>query len=353
MAVSTPSYVTREMLKASLDVKETARNNAQCDLAIQAAAQAVEGQLNRRFYPVDTTRYFDWPNWQSAAPWRLWLDAWELAGPATSVTSGGIAIPLDKCFFEPVNSGPPYTSLELNRSTSAAFGNGPTPQRDIAITGPFGYNLDSAPAGALAAAVTDTTGTTITVANGAAAGVGDVIVIGAERMLLADKATAATGQTQQGSGCSTTSGADATLAVANGAAIFAGETLQLDSERMLAVDVTGNNVTVKRGWDGTTPAVHSAATVYALRAWTVTRGAFGTTAATHLISTAISRYTPPALITQLALAEAENNLLQGQSGYARTVGTAENERPMSGQALADIRKQAMYAYGRRARRRTV
>jgi hypothetical protein len=353
MAVSTPCYASRELLKASLDVKETARNNTQVDLAIQAASRVVEGQLNRRFYPIDGTKYFAWPNNQYAAPWRLWLDNWELAATPTAVTSGGVTIPLNQCFFEPVNAGPPYTSLELNRSTSATFGNGPTPQRDVAITGPYGFSLDAAPAGTLAAAVTDTTGTAVTVANGAAAGVGDVIVIGTERMLLCDKATATTGQVQQGSGLSTASGADVTLAVANGTVILAGETLQLDSERLLAVDVTGNNVTVKRGWDGTVPAPHFAATVYALRLWTVTRGGFGTTAATHLINAAVSRYTPPGLVVQLALAEAENNLLQGQSGYARTVGSADNMRPVSGQALADIRKQAVAAYGRRARRRTV
>jgi hypothetical protein len=353
MAVTEACYATRESVKKALDVKMTARSDDDVDRAIQAASRAVEGQLNRRFYPIDAVKYFNWPNHQYAAPWRLWLDAWELAGPATAVTSGGVAIPLNQCFIEPANYGPPYTSLELNRSTTAAFGVGPTPQRDIAITGPFGFNLDTAPAGTLGAAMTDTAGTTATVTNGAAAGVGDILLIGTERMLLTEKATATTGQSQQGAGCSTASGNDVALAVASGAAIHAGETLQLDSERMLAVDVTGNTVTVKRGWDGTAPATHTGATVYALRAWTVTRGAFGTTAATHLINAAVARYTPPSLITQYALAEAENNLLQGISGYARTVGTADNERPVSGQALADIRKQATNTYARKARRRTV
>lgn len=356
MAVTEPCYCTRETVKAALDSKQTARNDSQIDLAIQAASREVEGQLHRVFYPTDTTHKWEWPNYQYAYPWRLWLDKWELADIPTSVTTGGsnpVTIPLNECFFEPVNSGPPYTSLELDRSTTAAFGAGKTPQRDISITGPFGFNLNTAPAGTLAAAVSDTTGTAVTVSNGAAAGVGDVLLIGTERMLLTDKATAATGQTQTGPGCTTASAADNALTVASGAAINSGEVLQLDSERMLALDVTGNVVTVKRAWDGTVLATHSGAAVYALRSWTATRGALGTTAATHTNGAAIARYAWPSLVSQYALAEAENNLLQGLSGYARTVGSADNARPVSGQALADIRAQAYAAYGRKIRRRTV
>ena len=351
MAVTSPTYVTREMVKASLDVQATARNNDQIDLAIQAATGAVEGQLNRRFYPLDATRYFTWPNYQYAATYRLWLDYWELAAPATQVTSGGVTIPLSQCFFEPVNSGPPYTSLELNRAGTAAFGNGPTPQRDVAITGTFGFNLDAAPSGALAAAVTDTTSTSITVTNGSAAGVGNLLFVGTERMLLADKALITSGQTQQGS--LTDKSSDQLVGVSDGTKYSVGEIIVLDAESMLITGTAPTSVTVKRAWDGSTLATHSAAAIYAYRSWTVVRGATGTTAATHLNGTVISRYVPPSLITQYALAEAENNLLQGISGYARTVGAADNLRPVSGQARADIRKQAINAYARKARRRTV
>lgn len=351
MAVSEPCYISREAVKKALDVKGTSRSDDDIDRAIQAGSRAAEGLLHRKFYPRDATRYFDWPGYQYSPPWRIWLDAWELAAIPTSVTTGGVTIPLNNLFFEPANSGPPYTYFEINRSTNSAFGVGPTPQRDVAVTGPFGFDLSTAAAGALAAAVADTTGTAVTVTNGAGAGVGDVIVIGTERMLLADKTLTTTGQTQQGSvGAST---AEQTIGVQNGAAIFPGETLTLDAETMLVTGVTGNNALVRRGWDGTTPAAHSGATIYAPRSWTVTRGSFGTTAATHTNGSAIARYTPPSLVTQLSLAEAENNLLQAVSGYARTVGAADNARPVSGQSLADIRNQAYALYGRKVRRRTV
>src|SRR5258708_18397047 len=93
------------------------------------------------------TRYFDWPNFQYAYPWRVWFDQWELAAIPTAVTTGGQSIPLSAINFEPVNSGPPYTYMELQRNLSYSFGVGPTPQRDIAITGPWGFSLDTEPAG--------------------------------------------------------------------------------------------------------------------------------------------------------------------------------------------------------------
>lgn len=349
MAVNEPCSVTREALKKALDVKATARSDDDIDRAIQAASRAVEGLLHRRFYPQDMTRYWDWPNYTYAYPWRIWFDAWELAAIPTQVTTGGQTIPINEIFFEPVNSGPPYTYMELNRSTTAAFGVGSTPQRDVAVTGTFGYDLNTTAAGALAAAVSDTTTGTITVTNSAGAGVGDVAVIDSERMLVADKALLTTGQT----GTIGSSTATQALPVQNGTTFFVGEAVTLDAESMLVTAVTGNNLIVKRGWDGTTPAAHTSATVYAPRLWTVTRGALGTTAATHANSAAISRYVVPSLVQQLALAEAENNLLQAVSGYARTVGAADNARPVSGQSLADIRAMAYQQYGRKVRRRTV
>lgn len=351
MSVAAPTYVTRELLKAALDIHFTARNDPQVDLAVQAGTRAADNLMQRTFTPLVATRYWPWPNDQRAAPWRLWFDAWELAAIPTSVTTGGATIPLNQCFFEPVNTGPPYTYLELDRSTSATFGAGTTPQRNIAITGTWGYSLDTAPAGALSSAVASTTGTTIGVTNSMGAGVGDLLQIDTEWMLLADKALASTGQSLQVA--LTAKSDDQTVGVTNGTSYSAGEVVVLDAERMLVIDIAGNNLTVKRAWDGSTLAAHTGSTIYAARSWTVVRGLRGTTAATHLNGAAVSRFVPPPLITQLALAEAENHLLQGQSGYARTVGSADSDRPVSGQSLADIRKLAYQSYGRKGRMRAV
>jgi hypothetical protein len=357
MPVTTPSYCTREQVKRALDIKETARSDWQIDRAIQSASRDIDSQMNRVFYPTDTTRYFDWPNFQYAYPWRLWLDQWELAAIPTSVTSGGVTIPLSACNFEPVNSGPPYTYLELRRDRSYSFGVGPTPQRDVAITGPWGFGVATDPAGTLAAAVSSTTATSVTVSDGSLVGVGDLLIVDSERMLVSNRASSDTGQTLI-AGVTTASPSDNAVTVPDGTQLHVGEAIQVDSERMLIYDVTGNVATVKRAWDGTVLATHvTGARIYAFRALNVVRGQLGTTAATHGNASACSIHRVPALIKDLAIAEAENRILQEIAGYARAVrteaSTGNTRAPASATALNDLRDSAYTAYGRKARSRVI
>jgi hypothetical protein len=61
--MTTPFYATREEIKAELDMKETARSNARIDRALADATEAVRRAVPPPiFYPVLTTRYFDWPD---------------------------------------------------------------------------------------------------------------------------------------------------------------------------------------------------------------------------------------------------------------------------------------------------
>lgn len=353
MAIQRACYTTRERVKTAVDLKWSARVDPQIDDAIEAASDAIEGDMNRVFYPTIATRYWDWPNFAYPYPWRLWLDQWELAAIPTSVTSGGVAIPLSACNFEPINSGPPFRSLELRRDMNYGFGVGPTPQRDIAITGPFGYWTRTAPAGALAAAMTDTTGTSATVTNGALAGVGDNILVGAERMLVTDKAMVDTGQAQQGTGCSTAKASDNLLGVADGTKFSVGETLLLGSERMRVLDIAGNALSVYRAWDGTVLATHTAAEIYAARLLTVTRGALGTTAATHSNGAAVAVGLVPGLIRQLATAYALVDVANQSGAYAQSQGDGETKVTKIGQGIPALLSSAYAQFGRKARIRTI
>lgn len=137
--------------------------------------------------------------------------------------------------------------------------------------------------------------------------------------------------------------------MADGTAFRSGETILLDAERIRVVDIAGNNLTLRRAVDGTTLAAHTTATVYALRALTVTRGALGTTAASALTGATVYEWQPPALAGELNLAYAVNILLQRQSGYARTVGEGENQREAAGRGIREIEKEAKSALGRQAR----
>lgn len=349
MGITRPCYARREDVKLALDSLDAARSNALIDVQVEAASITVDTRLHRRFYPVVTTCYFDWPNYQYAYPWRLWLDAKELADKTTAVlTTGGQVIPANTIFFEPVNEGPPFTYLELNRSSTSAFGVSTTPQHDIAISGSFGYDLNTAAAGALAAAMNDTTTGTAVVTNGAAVGVGDLIVCGTERMLVTDRAMVSTTVTLVGNLTATV--ANTLVGVADITKFGVGETILIDAERMLIVDAAGTNLVVKRAWDGTVLAAHTGgATIYASRQLTVTRGAYGTTAATHLLAAAVTVHTPPALVRQTATAEAVVNLIGVRAGYPAKVSTF-NPGPAD---VSELWDQVWTAYGRKARQRVV
>jgi hypothetical protein len=57
-----PLYCTVEDLKRAFDSKESARNDTQLRRGIESASRLVEQDTHRFFYPLTTTRYFEWPN---------------------------------------------------------------------------------------------------------------------------------------------------------------------------------------------------------------------------------------------------------------------------------------------------
>jgi hypothetical protein len=357
MALDTPVYCTREDVKQALDYKETARSDGAVDRAIQAATGAVEGLCHRVFHPVVATRYFDWPD-QYARPWRLWLDASELI-ELTSISSGGVTIPTGNVNLEPNRSGPPYNRIEIQMDTDSAFGGGSTPQRDITITGLFGYSNDEAPAGTVATGI-GSLATTLIVSNAAAIGVGQVLRIGTERILVADRAMTSTGQTLQTP--MTAAKNNEIVTVTDGTAFTVGEVLLLDAERMRITDIAGNQLIVTRSWDGSTLAAHTAPTIYASRSLTVARGALGTTAAAIAQGVPVYRWNPPGPVRSLAIAEAVTTLLLESSGYARTTGVGTTSRQVGGGTVAKtqygtgldaLRAQVYVSHGRMARVRAV
>jgi hypothetical protein len=333
-------------VKAASDAKTTARDDAQVDRAIAAASRAVEGLTRRRFYPWTGTRRYDSPGAQGSPSYRLWLDANELVSLA-SLTAGGEAInPVDAVLYP--DEGPPYTRLEISLGSSAAFSSGDTHQNAVAITGVFGYGADETPAGALAAGINAST-TACTVTNSAAVGVGSILRVGTERMIVTAKAMLTTGQT----GTLTKDNAATTLTVVNGSAFFADEVILLDGERMRVEDVAGNTLVVKRMWDGTAIAAHTGATIYARRALTVERGALGTSQAEHFTADPIVKHLPPGPVHALCIAEALNTISQENSGYARQIGAGDTAREAFARGLKDLRAEVYATYARRARMRAV
>lgn len=347
-------YASREQVKAALDFAETARNDAAVDRAIEAASRQVDRLTNRHrggFWPEVRTRSFDWPQLASPTPGRIWLDEPGLIS-LTSLRSGGVTIPTSEAVLYP-DSGPPFTRLELDRSGSSSFGLGQTPQDDVAITGVWGFDLNTAPAGTLAAAVSSTSATVLDISDASAVGVGDLVTVDSERMLVTGRASLATSVTLAGAGL-TASPASVAATVSSGAGVAVGEILTIDSERIRVDDITGNVLTVKRAVDGSVLAAHSpGAAVFARRRLTVVRGAFGTAAATHSNGAAVVRHVYPGLVVQLAVAEAVAALQAESAAWARTAGAGERAQPGTATGIQGLRDDVIEAYGRSTRVRTV
>jgi hypothetical protein len=373
--INRPCYCNRDDVKRALDIEGlTATSNDRLDRAMTTVAETIDSQMHRVFYPLDTSRFMDWPNYQYAYPWQIYFEQWDLIAATAIESPRGTAVPLNFVFLEPVNRKPgfPYEWMELDRSTNAAWGMGPTPQHSIYVTGTWGFGADHDPAGTLTASI-GTGDATISVSDSSLSGPGDVLIldpgtssapyptypgtagaIGAltgERVLVTGRSAVTASLTQSGSGCTTASSADNLLAVTGAGSLNAGEVILLDSERMLIQEISGGGVaTVKRAWDGTDLAAHSAATVYAYRTLSVLRGQLGTAAASHSNGATVARHRPPPIIRDLAIAETLNQVLQEGSGYARTVGSGETAMAAPGMGLAEKWDEARAAYGRKARK---
>lgn len=353
-------YCTREEVMDAFDTREAAHRSAQIDSAIASASDDIDGWLNRHKHglaPRTATRYFNWPGNDYAAAYRLWFDENEVIS-VTSMTANGSALVENTDFYlEPVNSGPPYTYAEIVLSGTSSFDNAGTPQRAITVVGKWGINDDQVPAGSLAEAL-DASETAVDVTDASLVGVGSVLLVDSERMLVTGRSSLTTGQTLVSA--MTAAKNDQTVDVADGTQLHVGEILIIDSERMKITDITGNNATVDRAYDGSTLATHAlGATIYALRTLTVERGALGTTAATHLTATAVTKWDVPQLVHDLCKAEAITRIEQEFSGYGARVYSDEAERDSSGtevvagRGLTDLRKSCARRYKRKFRARAV
>lgn len=358
MAITEAVYTTRETLKRALDQGEIPRNNRNIDRCIMSASRNAEGLVHRILYPRVATKYFDWPNDQDAVAWRLWLDDQDLIS-ATTVTSGGVVIPATDYNLEPNRTGPPYNRLEIDLSSSATLGGGSTHQRDIAIAGLWGFNDDHLGVGTTIEALdASETGVDVTAAVSADVGVGSILMIDTERLLVTERTMIDTGVNVGGAGLTANKNSQ-TLAVADGTQFAVGEVLLIESERLLIEDIAGNNLVVERAFEGSTIAAHAAgADIYAPRTLTVTRGALGSTAATHLTGAAVQMWKVPSVVRQYVTAEAIHQLMQEQTGWFRTMsassifgGTAK--RAATVEALVDFRDQMYRTHGRKARIRTI
>lgn len=349
-------YATREQIARSLEIMHTAKANALIDRKLEAASRAVEGLLRRRFYPERRTVRIDYPNYQYAPAWQVWFDSTNELISLSTLSVGGVSIDgADNMLL--LRRGddlaePPYSSIELDLSSNVVFAAGLTPQQSIVVTGLFGWNdtdssyVDGELEGAINASVTSVV--LIPSSGNYNVGVGSILLMGTERMVIRDRRMSDTT-------INTTSTLDdlqssQTLGVGSGSAFAVGETILVEAERMYITDIAGNNLIVERAYDGTALAEHaSGLDVYALRTFTVQRGALGSTAATHSDADTFAVHRFPGLVNELCEAECLNMIEQSSSAYARVIGGGESAKESGGSGLNDIRVLACQTYGSQIR----
>jgi len=358
-------YSTREAVKAAVGLKG-ADYNSQIDSQIEAASEDVERLLASRgtpvsFIPITETHIYgpipqnrptrsDWA--ESENPWRYGGLTRNLqVDDLLAVTTIKIDEDQDGTFDEsalatteyellPRNSEPKRTISMTDYGTTYAW---PARSR-VQIVGRWGYSDDTKAAGALAEAL-DTSETGVDVTDASLIDVGDTILVDSEQMFVSERSTLTTGTTLNDT--LTADENDVTVTLASGSAVKQGELILLDSELMLVVAISGNNLTVKRGMDGSVLAAHSTGiTVYAFRTLTVVRGVNGTTAASHDTAAPIVKYVPPSDIQEYVTATAIAHIKQMESGWTGQISGGEGGVEVRMVDLFYLKRSIVEKYGR-------
>ncbi len=352
------AYATVEQVSRSLEVLNTSYNAPMILAKLESSSRSIDHQMHRRFYPELRTFKRDWPNYRDGYAWQIDVGDNEIISMSSAV-AGGVTIPTASIFLRRGDDRqePPYTYIEVDLASGYMWAAGPTFQQSLVITALCGYNDTSTTlaTGTLAAAIASTTATSITISPANAQvmpGIGSLILCDTERMVVAARSMSTTSQTISADVAATQ--ATRTITSTGAANLAVGETILIDSERMLIDDIVGNNIIVRRAWDGTVLAAHTnGTTIYAPRTYVVKRGQLGSTAATHLISANVYTHEYPALINELCIAETVVALTQNAGAYARTIGSGNTVREATGQGLVDVRAMAFAAYGRKNRQAAI
>jgi hypothetical protein len=334
----TPLYATREDVLVSLDLPPTTQLVRRIDRLLAAATEDIFSLCHRSFYPVQATRTFDWrqQDRRSFQPsWKLYLDENSLIS-LDSLTVGGNSVSTSDVLLRP-DEGPPYTWLEIDINASRLFEQGDTHQRAIEVAGLFGYQNQEELAATISGAINDSTSTLI-VSDGGMIGVGDLLRIESERLLVSGRSMSDSGQ-DLGSGLDQLT-SDSLVQVADGTEFHENELISIGSENMRIEQINGNDLVVKRSIDGTVLAAHTTgADIFVSRSLSVERAALSTTAASHSDGADVHRFVYPALVRQLAIAKTERAINQEKAGYDGKTA----------QALIDLADRVYWAHGRTTR----
>jgi len=341
-------YTTVERVMRAADIKSTAYATNEILDAILSASESVDrlvrlgDETRPGFAPWVGAITFDWPVANNSRGYRFNLNQFRL-NELTSLVSGGDSMTGQTLPWP--SYGPPFSAIEIDQagSDSLDYRSG-VGQRSLVVSGTWGVlgSTSERSTWTLGASVSASAGTLLL---NAPIGVGSIVSLGSERVIVSARSWVSSGQTSSGALAAAVN--VQSVSVSDGSAFLAGEEVIVDSERMLIREIVGNTLNVQRATSGTTLAAHLAgATVYWARSCEVERGALGTTADSHTSGSALGIYRAPDLAEQLTIAYALDRRAQESAGYARTIGQGESERQVSGRGIAELEKRIVAAYGR-------
>src|SRR5882762_10294767 len=336
-------YASMEDVKRAADISSSAGKDAEVMQALDESSDAVEKLCRRVFYPTVATRQFPWPqDWTQNAR-ILELGKNELISVSSVVNGDGQTVAPSSISLHPADTGPPYSTVLNTDAFLAATAFPLAMGASITVSGTYGHKINEQ---SVATTTTNLSGTTVTVNNSSKLGIGSLIRIGNERLVITAK-----GWTDSLNAVPitlTNLSSDDTFTVTSGASYFIGEMLLIESERMIIRDIVGNKLIVKRAVDGTVLNAHTTITlVNVARLLTVERAVLGTTAIDTPSPTAVQLFVFPPLVRRLARAEALNALQQDSASYAHMAGsTSDRATPMNIHALDELRIRVQLAHGR-------
>src|SRR3990172_2048936 len=341
-------YCGRAALKRAVGIDGADRNSV-IDALIEAASREIDGLTNRRFIPKTATRSYNWPQRDGRSVYTIYLDEDLLSVSALTKEGDDVtAIAAADYFLEPVNLGPPYSRIEIDLASTAFFSASDTHQRQIRVTGSWGYGDATKAAGTVASGLaSDAAATSMVCSNASLIDVGDTLLIQSEQVFVSEREFAALGSVLINDASVTAAMNDTAITVDASHGILAGETIKLDSEMMYVSSVSGNVLTVIRAYDGTVLAAHADDTAVNInRTLTIVRAENGTTAAVHANATAVTKYAPPLDISELCKALAIHDGKAEQGGWTGIVGSGEGAIRVSQSSLNRLRDGVRKRYQR-------
>ncbi len=184
-------YLTREQFKGAIP-KTGEGQDAAIDLVIEQASREIDALTNRRFIPFTELRNFAWAQPNGRRPYVVYLDEDLLSVSAlTKEGDDATAIASSDFILEPQGIGPPFNRIEIDLASTAFFSAKDTHQRQIRVTGSWGYSDDTLAASALNdSGNLSTSQTNVVVDDSALLGVGDTILMDTEQMFVSEKVLA-------------------------------------------------------------------------------------------------------------------------------------------------------------------